>query len=105
MEYPLKSGFSQHVSFFPSMFHLVPDFFNIFLAFFHLFPSIFGRCVQLFSRIWSTMTIDVVEHKGDAFKVRSTEELYQARDGGWVDLVEYMEVSQVIGVPLVIIHL
>ena len=41
MEYPLKSGFSQHVSFFPSMFHLVPDFFNIFLAFFHLFPSIF----------------------------------------------------------------
>jgi hypothetical protein len=50
------------------------------------------------------MTIDVVEHKGDAFKVRSTEELYQARDGGWVDLVEYMEVSQVIGVPLVIIN-
>jgi len=32
------------------------------------------------SRIWSTMTIDVVEHKGDAFKVRSTEELYQALD-------------------------
>eukprot|EP00435_Cladocopium_sp_Y103_P031450 s634_g8.t1 len=26
------------------------------------------------------MTIDVVEHKGDAFKVRSTEELYQALD-------------------------
>ena len=49
------------------------------------------------------MTIDVVEHKGDAFKVRSTEELYQARDGGWVDLPAYMEVSQVIGVPLVII--
>ncbi|CAK9054035.1 Dynein axonemal heavy chain 2 (Axonemal beta dynein heavy chain 2) (Ciliary dynein heavy chain 2) [Durusdinium trenchii] len=32
------------------------------------------------ARIWSTMTIDVVEHKGDAFKVRSTEELYQALD-------------------------
>ncbi|CAE8702622.1 unnamed protein product, partial [Polarella glacialis] len=30
------------------------------------------------ARVWSTMIIDVVEHKGGAFKLRTTEELYQA---------------------------